>query len=137
MKKIVNSCLFYSKIILLIIAFTLTLYIVFSLNDYYRKDVINILSVGIPLFLILLLFVLSLFNDDIKDNVLFNLASIIGVIAIIVIDYRTIFDKNMVLWFNTKMNFHFFISNSNGIKIICYLIIIGNLLLFCKKRKDF
>ena len=133
MKKGINSCLFYSKIIFLIIAFTLTLYILFSLNDYYHRDVVNILVIGIPLFLILLFFVLSLFKDDVKDNILFNLASILGIIAIIVIDYRTIFDSNMVLWIDAKMNFYYFINNLDGIKIMCYLILLGNVLLFLKK----
>ena len=133
MKKGINSCLFYSKIIFLIIAFTLTLYILFSLNDYYHRDVVNILVIGIPLFLILLFFVLSLFKDDVKDNIIFNLASILGIIAIIVIDYRTIFDSNMVLWIDAKMNFYYFINNLDGIKIMCYLILLGNVLLFLKK----
>lgn len=133
MKKGINSCLFYSKIIFLIIAFTLTLYILFSLNYYYHRDVVNILVIGIPLFLILLFFVLSLFKDKVKDNILFNLASILGIIAIIVIDYRTIFDSNMVLWIDSKMNFYYFINNLDGIKIMCYLILLGNVLLFLKK----
>ena len=133
MKKGINSCLFYSKIVFLIIAFTLTLYILFSLNDYYHRDVVNILVTGIPLFLILLFFVLSLFKDDVKDNIIFNLASILGIIAIIVIDYRTIFDSNMVLWIDAKMNFYYFINNLDGIKIMCYLILLGNVLLFLKK----
>lgn len=135
MKKLINSILFYGKIILLLMAATLTLYIIFSMNDYYRKNVINILFVAIPLFLMLLLFVLSLFKDEVKDNLLFNVASILGIIAIIIIDYRTIFDKNMVLWMDGKMNFYFFSNALRGMKIISYLILIGNVFLFLQKRE--
>ena len=135
MKKLINSILFYGKIILLLIAATLTLYIIFSMNDYYRRNVINILFVAVPLFLILLFFVLSLFKDEIKDNLLFNIASILGVVAIIIIDYRTIFDRNMVLWIDSQMNFYFFNNALRGIKIISYLILMGNIMLFLHKRK--
>ena len=135
MKKLINSILFYGKIILLLIAATLTLYIIFSMNDYYRRNVINILFVAVPLFLILLFFVLSLFKDEIKDNLLFNIASILGVVAIIIIDYRTIFDRNMVLWIDSQMNFYFFNNALRGIKIISYLILMGNIMLFLQKRK--
>ena len=111
MKKIINSFLFYSKIILLLIAFTLTLYIIFSMNAYYRRNVINIILVGIPLFLVLLMFVLSIFKDTVKDNLFFNLASVLSIVAIIIIDYRTIFDSNMVLWIDSKMNFLFSLNS--------------------------
>ncbi len=135
MKQIINSFLFYCKIILLLIAFTLTLYIIFSMNAYYRHDVVNMFLVGLPLFLVLLFFVFSIFKDNIKENLLFNIASVLGIIAIIIIDYRTIFDKNMVLWQNGKMNFYYFNSALNEIKIFSYIIFTGNLLLFITNNK--
>ncbi len=134
MKKIINSFLFYSKIVLLLIAFTLTIYICFSINDI-EKELINIWLVGLPLFLILLLFILSIFKDNVKDNFLFNLASTISLLAIIIIDYRTIFDQNMVLWHDFKLNIYYFVNSLIQIKILGYFMFVGNLLLFCKKEK--
>ena len=136
MKKIINSLLFYSKIILLLVAFTLTLYIIFSMNAYYQNNAVNILLIGIPLFLVLLMFVLSIFNDNIKDNLLFNLSCFLAIVAIIIIDYRTIFDSNMVLWIDSKMNFYYFSSTLKVVKLLSYLIFIGNILLFLKERKE-
>ena len=136
MKRVINSLIFYSKIVLLIIAFTLTLYIIFSINDYYKKNIVDIFLVSIPLFLSLLLFVLSLFKDNVKYILLFNIASLLGIIAIIVVDYRTIFDKNMVLWIDSKMNFYYFSNCVRGIKIISYLIFITNMLLFIKSKEE-
>lgn len=133
MKKIVNSCLFYSKIVLLLIAFTLTLYISFSINAI-EKDLLSIFLVGLPLFLILVLFMLSIFKDSVKENTLFNLASTFALLAIIIIDYRTIFDKNMVLWHDFSLNIYYFMNALFQIKLLGYLMVIGNILLFVKKE---
>ena len=135
MKQIINSFLFYCKIILLLIAFTLTLYIIFSMNAYYRHDVVNMFLVGLPLFLVLLFFVFSIFKDNIKENLLFNIASVLGIIAIIIIDYRTIFDKNMVLLVRGNLNFYYFENQVSQIKIFSYLIFLGNLILIYKEKK--
>lgn len=135
MKKIINSLLFYSKIIFVLIAFTLMLYIVFSINDYYKRTVVNIVFLCIPMFLVLLMFILSIFNDKVKDNILFNAVSTLAYLAIIIIGYRTIFDQNMVLWIDGKMNFYYFENSLNNIIILNYLILAGNILLFVYSRK--
>ena len=135
MKKIINSLLFYSKIIFVLIAFTLMLYIVFSINDYYKRTVVNIVFLCIPMFLVLLMFILSIFYDKVKDNILFNAVSTLAYLAIIIIGYRTIFDQNMVLWIDGKMNFYYFENSLNNIIILNYLILAGNILLFVYSRK--
>ena len=134
MKKLINTVLFYSKIIILLIAFTLTLYIIFSMNYYYQKDITSVFMAGLPLFLVLVTFMISIFKDNVRDNLFFNIASVLSLIAIVIIDYRTIFDRNMVLWIESKMNFYYFINSLRGIKILCYIVFLGNILLLIKKE---
>ena len=133
MDKLINKILFYSKIVLLLIAFTLTLYILFIKVDLYELSITSILPLFIPLLLVLIVFVFSFFLNITKDNAFFNIACILVLIAIIIVDYRTIFDNNIIS--KTKINIYFFDLATNKIKIMLYLTFISNILLIIYEKK--
>lgn len=134
MIEMINKVMFYFKLILLLLVFTLTLYILFSMYDYYKTGFWNLILISLPLLLSLIMFVLSFFFKVGDDKTLFNVGCILALIAILIIDYRSIFDKNMVLWVKGKINFYYFQNQITQIKILCYSIFIGNLVLFYQKR---
>lgn len=134
MIKIVNKILFYTKIILLLIAFTVTLYISFMKIDTYNHSILSIIPIFIPLLLVLIVFIFSLFLNIGKDSIFFNIVCVLVLLSIVIIDYRAIFDTNLIP--KTKINYQFFDISINRMKIMLYLTFISNILLiFYEKKK--
>ena len=134
MDKLINKILFYTKIIFLLIAFVITLYILLIRMDTNGLSAWSIFPLFIPLFLVLIVFVFSFFLNISDDNIIFNLSCVLVLLAIIVIDYRTIFDSNIIS--NTKINLNFFDLQINKLKIMLYLTFISNILLMIYEKKN-
>ena len=130
----INKALFYAKIILLLVVFSITLYILFLMQSYYGNQIETIISVFIPLFLLLIIFVVSFFFQEGNNNTLFNVSCFLSFLAMCIIDFRTIFDTNMVIWAKYNINLCFFENQILQIKILCYLMFLGNLLLIFKEK---
>ncbi len=137
MANIINRIVLYLKVILLLYIFTLTLYIMLMMNDCFGNQITNIFLVSLPLLLVLIIFVLNLFFNQNRHNTFFNIGCFLALIAILMIDLRTIFDENMVSWVKNGMNYYYFQNQMTQIKLLCYLMFVGNLLLFCSHAKKF
>ena len=133
MDKVINKILFYIKIIFLLIAFTITLYISFMKIDTYELSILSMLPIFIPLLLVSIVFIFSLFLNIGKNNTFFNIVGVLVLLAIIIIDYRTLFDNNIIS--KTKLNFIFFDSLVLKMKIMLYLTFISNILLIIYEKK--
>lgn len=134
MFDLINKVLFYVKVILLLLTLTLTLYILLSMNDYYGNEIVNLILICLPLLLVLIIFTVSFIFKDGDNNLFFNVASFIALIAILIIDLRAILDKNMVLWIRGNLNFYYFQNQMTQIKILSYCIFIGNVLVIYNER---
>ena len=108
MLNLINKILFYGKIILHIIVFCLTLYILFRMYDYYKDNVMNIFTVFLPMLLVSIVFVISFFFDKGNKNVFFNLANFLVLLSIAIICLRTMFDKNMIMGIKDSINYYYF-----------------------------
>ena len=137
MLKKINIFFFYSKIVLLLVAFALEMYIIFSMNALDNGTYGTFLMMMLPFILVLLTFVFSFFFENGKKHLFYNISSFIAIIAIIMICVRTISDSNMVMWSKWKMNLYFFENNISEIKIMLYLMFGCNILLFMKKEKKY
>lgn len=133
MDKLINKILFYIKIVFLLIAFVITLYILLIKMDINGLSVLSIFPIFIPLFLVLSVFVFSFFLNIGDNNIMFNVSCILVLLAIIIIDYRTIFDSNIIS--STKININFFDIQTHKIKIMLYLTFISNILLMIYEKK--
>lgn len=133
MDKLINRILFISKIILLIIAFVVSLYISLIKMDTYELSILSIVPLFLPLLLVLIAFVFSFFLNIARENTLFNIVCILVLLAIIIIDCRTIFDKNIIS--NTIINLRFFDLAAGKIEIMLYLTFISNVLLIIYDKK--
>ena len=135
MIKLINKILFYTKVIFLLIAFIITLYILLMRMDINNSSILSIIPLFIPLFGVLCVFVFSFFLNKGDNNLLFNIGCVLVLLTIIIIDYRTLFDNNIISI--TKINLNYFDGQTMRIKIILYLTIIGNIMLIIKEKKDF
>ena len=129
MLNLINKILFYGKIILHIIVFCLTLYILFRMYDYYKDNVMNIFIFFLPMLLVSIVFVISFFFDKGNKNVFFNLANFLVLLSIAIICLRTMFDKNMIMGIKDSINYYYFQNQIREIKLLCYLMFLGNSLL--------
>ncbi len=134
MDKIINKILFYTKMVFLLITFTITLYILFMKMDSFNLSFLSIFPMFIPLFLVLIAFVFSFFLNVGNDNIFFNTACVLVLLSVIIIDYRTIFDSNIIS--KTKFNFQYFDLSTLKIQIMLYLTFISNILLVIWEKKN-
>ncbi len=134
MEKLINKILFCTKIIFLIIAFVVTLYILLVRMDVNELSITSVLFIFVPLFLVLAVFVFSFFLNIGNDNIIFNLTCVMVLLSIIFIDYRTVFDHNIIS--NTAINLNFFEIQTNRIQIMLYLMFISNILLIIYDKKN-
>lgn len=134
MIKLINKILFYTKVVFLLIAFIITLYILLMRMDIDNSNILSVLPLFIPLFGVLTVFVFSFFLNKGNDNLIYNISCVMVLLSIIVIDYRTLFDNNIISI--TKINLNYFDGQTMRIKLILYLTIIGNLMLIIKEFKE-
>ena len=132
MVKLINSILFYIKVIFLLIAFIITFYILLMRMDINKSNILSVLPEFIPLLGVLTAFVFSFFLNKGNDNLLFNIGCVLVLLAIIIIDYRTLFDRNVISLY--KINLNYFNGQVIRIKLILYLTIISNLMLIIKEK---
>ena len=91
-----------------------------------------------PFILLLLLFT---FNSSLKqkfvtENIFYNCSCIMAFLTILFIEYRALYDKNMIFWTTEgfNINFTYFSDQLAQIKVLVYLMCITNLLLFAKNK---
>lgn len=136
MQDIINKVLFYLKIFLLLISFSIIMYILFMMYTDYDISILRILLMFLSFFLVLVIFVVSLFFNVGYKNTMLNVASFLSLVAIFIISYRTLFDQNMVMWVKHRVNYYYFENQMFQIEILCWSIFIGNFLLIYKERKN-
>ena len=134
MTELINKIFFYTKVVFLLIAFAITLYILLMRMDINGLSIFSIIPLFIPLLLLLIVFVFSFFLNIGNDNIFFNLVCVLVLLSIIIIDCRTIFDSNIIS--NVKININFFERQISKIKIMLYLTFISNILLVIYNKKN-
>ena len=134
MNKALSQVFFYSKLLLLLIAFSITLYILLIRMDISELSAWSIFPLFVPLFLLLIVFVFGLFLNIGRDNTFFNMVCVLVLTAIVVIDFRTIFDTNIIS--QEKIHLDFFNMYVNKIEIMLYLTLISNILLIIYDKKE-
>lgn len=135
MTDAINKILFYIKVILLLVAFTLSLYIIMMMYDRFGRGIMDLILLFIPMLLSLITFVVSFFFKDGNKSILFNVSTVLALLAIVIICIRALIDKNMVLNIKDGINYYYFENQLRQIKILMYMIFFGNLVLFYKERK--
>ena len=134
MIKLMKKVIFHAKIFSLLVAFAFALYISFIQMDTVSSNILAVLPMFLPFFIILLFYIFAFFLDW-EDNVLCDLSSLLAFVGIIIVALRTIFDQNINLY-STPINLNFFLMQETRIKILLYLIIISNILLYYHHRKE-
>lgn len=131
MIKIINNFLSFMKLLLLVVSFIMTFYIIMSLYQELGKSFMEAIPIFIPY---LILFFLLAFNHILKQkqvtgNVFYNTACCLVFSVLIFVMYRVMFDEFMLSksGSSTGMSFQYFSDMIAPLKSMFYLLIAGNI----------
>lgn len=140
MQKVLNAIFSIIKVILLVVSFVFVFYVTMSLYHILEKNILDAIDVFIPYFILLLILLLNyaLSQKQITKNLFYNITCCLVFIVIIIISYRTMFDKNMLVRYRNdyKMSFYYFLDMMRPLKAMFYLLIASNICLMFSKPEE-
>jgi len=138
MVKILNKIIFYLKNIMLPILLMATIYIVCFMfqrlgKNIFGENLLEFLDVIFPFLLIIVLSLINIFlnQDEVNDNIFYNITSFIVVFVISIFCIRALFDNNMYFLhkYSYHINFNYFSDQIAATKVMLYGLSVGNILL--------
>lgn len=138
MVKILNKLFYILKNIFLPILLIATIYILSCMFHRLEKEIfganfMEFLNVIAPYLLLLILIIVNIFfnHQNVKNNMFYNLTSLLVMLTIFIFCYRALFDQSMVLWYkyDYHINFNYFSDQIASIKVMLYGLSIANILL--------
>ena len=139
MKRIFNGLFYGLKSLLLIAAFSLSLFIFLRMNMRLDKSFVSVLPQFIPFVILLILFIVNMLfkQEGVTKCLFYNLTCSLVLTSIVLVSLRAIMDTNMVLngKYGYGIDFNFFDNFLAYIDIMVYGLIISNIL-FMFKEKD-
>ena len=140
MNRKLNIFLNILKVILLIISFSLVVYIIIGTNYRLNNSLFNSILYLAPFVILLFIYVLNFIfkQDRINSNLFYILTSLLVFIVIIFVCIRAICDNGMLL--NKVMgygiNFNYFSDFIIFMEIMLYGLIVSNLLFMLNKKSN-
>lgn len=133
MTKFVNNVCCFLKIILLLVSFVFTFYIILNMYKRLEKNMIDAIYNFIPFILLFVLFAINLIfrQKTVNKCTFYNVTCCLVFIMILFSVYRTFFDKNMVaiIRLGYGINFNYFADMIAPIRAMLYILCISNVLL--------
>ena len=140
MIKMINGLLYGIKYLLLILSFALGSYIILYMYQRLDKPVFDAIYIAIPFIFLFILFAINMLANQqrITKNLFYNLTCCFVFMVILFIEYRAIFDTNMIA--NSKLgyniNFNYFADNINAIQVMVIGLIVSNFLFMLPSNDD-
>lgn len=140
MIKMLNGLFYGLKYLLLVLSFAFGSYIVLYMYQRLDKPLIDSIFIALPFIILFILFAINMLASQkrVNANLFYNLTCCLVFSVILFIEYRAIFDTNMIA--NSKLgyniNFNYFADNINAIKIMITGLIVSNLLFMLPNSDD-
>ena len=141
MTKILNKMFYYIKNLVLPFLLVATIYIVMMMFQRLEKEPFGanfseFLGVILPYIILIILLLVNTFlrQDEVRNNLFYNIVSFMVIMTIAVFCYRSILDKNMLMWHRYKydINFTYFTDQIAPLKVMLYLLSFSNVMLMIK-----
>lgn len=133
MIKIVNKILSLLKIVLLLISFILTFFIVMKMYERLEKNYVGTISVFLPYLTLFIAFAINLIlrQKQVNDNMFYNVTCCLVFIVLIFCGYRALTDDFMIFYIRLgyQINFNFYSDMIAPMRVMLYLLTISNVLL--------
>lgn len=138
MVKLFNKVFNILKVLMLVISFLATMYILIMMyvrleKEPFGKDFMEFIGVILPYILLLIVFVINTVGKQkaVNESIFFNASAVTCFSAILLFCCRAFLDKNMVLWTAAgyDINFHYFADQVTQIKVMLYMILVIDIML--------
>lgn len=140
MIKAINRLLYFSKLILLLVSFGFTLYIIMFMYQRLEKSMLQSIWVFLPYLLLFVLFSINIiFNQkQVRDNFFYNFVCCLTFVLFIYVGYRAVFDPYMVarIRLGYDINFNYYSDMISPLQIMLYCLSIANVcFMFLNEKK--
>lgn len=144
MIKIINIMLSFLKVILLLVCFVFSFYIIINMYNRLEKNLMDSIYNFIPFFLLFILFSINfiLKQKTVNSCLFYNLICCFVFALILLVVYRTFNDSNMIVMLRLgyNINFNYFADMIAPIRAMLYILCVCNVLLilegFSFEKKD-
>lgn len=139
MSRTINFIFSLLKILLLLVSFVLTFYIIINMYQRLEKNMVDAIKNFIPFILLFILFSLNfvLKQKSVNSCFFYNLTCCLVFTLILIAGYRTFFDKNMVVMVRLGygINFNYFADIIAPMRAMLYMLCLSNVLLMIEGYK--
>lgn len=133
MIKIVNTIFSFLKVLLLLVSFVFSFFIIINMYRRLEKNMIEAIFNFIPFILLFILFSVNIiFRQKSVNNCFFyNITCCLVFGMILFAVYRTFFDRNMVVMIRLgyDINFNYFADVIAPMRAMLYMLSLSNILL--------
>lgn len=133
MSKIINGFLNVLKMLMLLICFVLTFFIVIKMYQRLEKDLFNSIFNFIPFVLLFILFCVNFIfkQKQVTQNTFYNIVCILVFSMLGFCIFRTFCDKNMIVLVRMgyNINFNYFADIIAPMRVLLYSLSAANILL--------
>ncbi len=141
MIKAINLLLNIVKIIMLLVCFVGSFYIIINMYRRLDKNLFDSIKNFIPFVFLFIMFSINfiLKQKAVTQNIFYNLTCFLGLGVILFAIYRTLCDKNMIVMLRMgyNINFNYFADMIAPMKVILYGLSVSNILLILSETKVF
>ena len=133
MIKIINMLLNVLKMVMLLVCFVFTFYIVINMYNRLGKDILGGISNFIPFVILFILFSINFVfhQKSVNECTFYNITCCLVFLMLLFSIYRTFCDSNMlmVLRLGYKINFNYFSDMIAPMRFMLYALSVSNILL--------
>lgn len=141
MIKILNIFLNLLKVIMLLICFVFTFYIIMRMYERLGKDLAGSIQNFIPFILLFILFSINfvLRQKEVNECIFYNVTCCLVMVMLLFCIYRTLNDEYMVMSIRLgyNINFNYFADIIAPMRFMLYGLSVSNLLLMLSGMKIF
>ncbi len=133
MIKIINGLLNVLKVIMLLVCFVFTFYIIINMYNRLGKDLIDSISNFIPFVLLFILFSINFVfkQKSVNQCTFYNITCCLVFLMLLFSIYRTFNDRNMIMVIRLgyNINFNYFSDMIAPMRFMLYTLSFSNILL--------
>jgi len=133
MIKVINAILSFLKVILLLVCFVLSFFIIINMYRRLEKNVVDSIFNFIPFILLFILFAINMIfkQKSVNKCFFYNVSCCLVFVMILFAAYRTFFDRNMVVMIRLgyDINFNYFADVIAPMRAMLYILCVCNVLL--------
>lgn len=133
MIKIVNTIFSFLKVILLLVSFVFSFFIIINMYRRLEKNMIEAIFNFIPFVLLFILFSINIIfrQKSVNGCLFYNVTCCLVFLMLLFSVYRTFFDRNMVVMIRLgyDINFNYFADVIAPMRAMLYILSLSNVLL--------